>query len=108
MTTIQAPVSGVPSAGAARAERKPGSLFYSVITTTNHKTVAYLYIITASIYFGFGGLLALLLRTELARPGLQILTPEQYNQTFTIHVTIMLLFFATPLFAGFVKAIMPL
>src|SRR5438270_5635286 len=108
MTTIQAPVSGVPSAGAARAERKPGSLFYSVITTTNHKTVAYLYIITASIYFGFGGLLALLLRTELARPGLQILTPEQYNQTFTMHGTIMLLFFATPLFAGFANAIMPL
>ncbi|HZP53254.1 cbb3-type cytochrome c oxidase subunit I, partial [Actinocrinis sp.] len=108
MTSVHVPVSGAPSAPAARTDRKPGELFVSVVTTTNHKTIGFLYMTTAGVYFGFGGLLALLLRTELARPGLQLLTPEQYNQTFTMHGTIMLLFFATPLFAGFANAIMPL
>jgi len=108
MTSVHVPASGTPSAPAARSDRKPGELFVSVVTTTNHKTIGFLYMTTAGVYFGFGGLLALLLRTELARPGLQLLTPEQYNQTFTMHGTIMLLFFATPLFAGFANAIMPL
>ena len=48
------------------------------------------------------------MRAELARPGLQFLSPEQYNQLFTMHGTIMLLLFATPLFFGFANVIMPL
>ena len=48
------------------------------------------------------------MRAELARPGLQFLSHEQYNQLFTMHGTIMLLMFATPLFAGFANVIMPL
>jgi cytochrome c oxidase subunit 1 len=53
--------------------------------------------------------LALLIRAELVEPGLQIVdNPEQFNQFFTMHGTIMLLLFATPLFAGFANAIMPL
>jgi cytochrome c oxidase subunit 1 len=56
-----------------------------------------------------GGLLALLIRTELFAPGLQVVdNPEQYNQLFTMHGTIMLLLFATPLFAGFANALMPI
>ncbi len=53
--------------------------------------------------------MALLIRAELFSPGLQIVKdPEQYNQLFTMHGTIMLLLFATPLFAGFANALMPL
>ena len=53
--------------------------------------------------------MALLIRAELFEPGLQIVKdPEQYNQLFTMHGTIMLLLFATPLFAGFANALMPL
>ncbi|GGY06723.1 hypothetical protein GCM10010510_60980 [Streptomyces anandii JCM 4720] len=48
------------------------------------------------------------MRSELARPGLQILSNEQFNQAFTMHGAIMLLMFATPLFAGFTNWIMPL
>jgi heme/copper-type cytochrome/quinol oxidase subunit 1 len=44
--------------------------------------------------------MALLMRVELAQPGLQIVNEEVYNQLFTIHGTIMLLLFATPLFVG--------
>ncbi len=50
----------------------------------------------------------MVVRAELARPGLQIVSAEQYNQSFTMHGTIMLLLFATPTFAGFANAIMPL
>ena len=52
--------------------------------------------------------MAMLMRGELARPGLQFLSPEQYNQLFTMHGTIMLLLFATPLFFAFGNLIMPL
>src|SRR3981189_498980 len=60
--------------------------------------------------FGFcliGGVMALLMRAELAQPGLQIVNEEVYNQLFTMHGTIMLLLFATPLFVGFANVIMP-
>ena len=52
--------------------------------------------------------MAMLMRAELARPGKQFFTDEQYNQLFTMHGTIMLLLFATPLFVGFANVIMPL
>ena len=56
-----------------------------------------------------GGVMALIMRAELFEPGMQIIpTKEQYNQLFTMHGTIMLLMFATPLFAGFANVIMPL
>src|SRR5262245_22220310 len=78
------------------------------ITTTDHKVIGNLYLVTSFGFFLIGGILALLMRAELARPGTQIMSNEQYNQAFTMHGTIMLLFFATPLFVGFANAIMPL
>ncbi|MFJ9722684.1 cytochrome c oxidase subunit I [Streptomyces sp. NPDC101209] len=77
-------------------------------TTTDHKVIGNLYLATAFSFFLFGGILALLMRAELARPGLQLVTQEQYNQLFTIHGTVMMLLFATPMFAGFANAVMPL
>ena len=52
--------------------------------------------------------MALLIRAELADPGIQVVNDELYNQLFTMHGTIMLLLFATPLFVGFANVIMPL
>ena len=52
--------------------------------------------------------MALLMRSELAFPGQQVVNDELYNQLFTMHGTIMLLLFATPLFFGFGNVIMPL
>ncbi len=52
--------------------------------------------------------MALLMRAELARPGLQFLSPEQYNQLFTMHGTIMLLLFATPIVFAFANFVVPL
>jgi cytochrome c oxidase subunit 1 len=79
------------------------------ITSTDHKTIGYMYLITSFIFFGIGGVMALLIRAELFEPGMQVVqSAEQYNQLFTMHGTIMLLLFATPLFAGFANVVMPL
>jgi cytochrome c oxidase subunit 1 len=79
------------------------------LTTTDHKVIGNLYLITSFIFFLFAGVLALMIRTELFEPGLQVVdNPLQFNQLFTMHGTIMLLLFATPLFAGFANAVMPL
>ena len=90
---------------------KPGNKGRAIVgwlTTTDHKRIGHLYLITTFAWFLFGGILALIMRAELARPGLQFLSVEQYNQLFTMHGTIMLLMFATPLFVGFANVIMPL
>ena len=77
-------------------------------STTDHKVIGRLYMVTAFCFFLFAGLLALAMRAELARPGLQFVNEHTYNQLFTIHGTIMMLLFATPMFAGFANAVMPL
>ena len=89
--------------------RHPGRTVVKWMTATDHKVIGNLYFITSFAWFLIGGLLALLIRAELWVPGLQVVdNPEQYNQLFTMHGTIMLLLFATPLFAGFANALMPL
>jgi cytochrome c oxidase subunit 1 len=86
-----------------------GRIVVNWLTTTDHKTIGYMYLITSFIFFCVGGVMALLIRAELFEPGMQLLqTKEQYNQLFTMHGTIMLLMFATPLFIGFANVIMPL
>ncbi|MCC5698489.1 cbb3-type cytochrome c oxidase subunit I, partial [Klebsiella pneumoniae] len=76
--------------------------------TTDHKTIGILYLTTSMGFFLIGGLLAMLIRGELAHPGMQFLSQEQYNQLFTMHGTIMLLLFATPIVFGFANVILPL
>ena len=93
---------------ATPAPTSKGRHFVRFITSTDHKTIGYLYLMTTFAWFLIGGVLALLLRAELTRPGMQFLSNEQYNQIFTMHGTIMLLMFATPLFVGFANVIMPL
>jgi cytochrome c oxidase subunit 1 len=90
------------------APSNKGKNFVKWITSTDHKTIGYMYLMATFGWFLVGGLLALFLRAELTRPGMQFLSNEQYNQIFTMHGTIMLLMFATPLFIGFANVIMPL
>jgi cytochrome c oxidase subunit 1 len=92
----------------APAPSSKGKNFVKWITSTDHKTIGYMYLMATFGWFLVGGLLALFLRAELTRPGMQFLSNEQYNQIFTMHGTIMLLMFATPLFVGFANVIMPL
>jgi cytochrome c oxidase subunit 1 len=94
------------SGGQKRPSR--GAIVVKWLTTTDHKVIGKLYLITSFIWFLIAGLLALFLRAELARPGLQFFSGAQYNHIFTMHGTILLLLFATPLFVGFANVIMPL
>ncbi|SOE03766.1 cbb3-type cytochrome c oxidase subunit I, partial [Blastococcus haudaquaticus] len=85
-----------------------GSRLSNILRTTDHKTIGLMYMVASFAFFIAGGLMALLMRGELARPELQFLSPEQYNQLVTMHGTVMLLMFATPLFFAFGNLIMPL
>jgi cytochrome c oxidase subunit 1 len=67
-----------------------------MLRTTDRKDIAILCLVTSFVFFLASGAMALLIRAELARPGLQFLSNEQYNQLFTMHGTIMLLLYAAP------------
>ncbi len=85
-----------------------GSWMFDMIKTTDHKKIGIMYMITAFAFFLIGGLMALFMRAELAVPGMQFLSNEQFNQLFTMHGTIMLLLYATPVVFGFANYILPL
>ncbi|WP_224285261.1 cytochrome c oxidase subunit I [Streptomyces sp. LS1784] len=91
-----------------RARVRQGSTLLRWLFTTDHKVIGNLYLATAFGFFLVGGVLALLMRAQLLGPDTGLLSNERYNQLFTMHGTIMLLLFATPTFAGFANAIMPL
>ncbi|WIX79353.1 cytochrome c oxidase subunit I [Amycolatopsis carbonis] len=103
--TVTRPVP-VPLRPAWRGPK--GGQILKIARTTDHKTIGVLYLSTSFAFFLIGGLTALLMRTELAQPGMQFLSPEQYNQLFTMHGTIMLLLYATPNLFGFANFIVPL
>ncbi|SNS45325.1 cytochrome c oxidase subunit 1 [Micrococcales bacterium KH10] len=105
MSTVS--MDTVPGLAPGKANR--GRTVIKWITSTDHKTIGYMYLITSFIFFCIGGVMALVIRAELFEPGLQFVqSAEQYNQLFTMHGTIMLLLFATPLFAGFANVLVPL
>ncbi|CEA07563.1 Cytochrome c oxidase subunit 1 [Arthrobacter saudimassiliensis] len=86
-----------------------GRIVVGWLTSTDHKIIGNMYLIASFVFFCIGGVMALIIRAELFEPGMQILqSKEQYNQLFTMHGTMMLLMFATPLFAGFANVMMPL
>ena len=105
--TLTAP-SPIVSRPAPVRTTSRGSVFLDVLKTTDHKLIGKMYLVTAFVFFLAGGIMALLMRGELARPGLQYLSLEQYNQLFTMHGTIMLLFFATPMVFAFANLVLPL
>ncbi|MGV9710477.1 aa3-type cytochrome oxidase subunit I [Gordonia sp. NPDC003424] len=102
-TTQVAPVRPFPE----RYQPK-GSFIYKLITTTDHKLIGMMYITACFAFFLIGGLMALLMRSELAHPGMQFLSTEQFNQLFTMHGTVMLLMYATPIVIGFANFVLPL
>ncbi len=111
MSILEHPTRTVRTEPSRPGHPRPGvgRRLVKVITTTDHKVIGNLYFVTSFVWFVLGGAMAMIIRAELFEPGLQVVdTPEQYNQLFTMHGAIMLLLFATPLFAGFANAIMPL
>ncbi len=94
--------------GVAPKPPTKGGAVVKYLTTTDHKVIGNMYLVTSFSFFLVGGVMAMVIRAELAQPDLQFVDDEVYNQLFTMHGTIMLLLFATPLFVGFANCIMPL
>lgn len=78
------------------------------LTSTDHKKVGTLYFVAGLFYFVVGGVIALLMRIQLAVPGNDFLTQDEYNQFFTLHGTVMIFLAAMPLINGFANWIVPL
>ena len=97
MSTIVAPVHGL---------ELPGLTGW--LTTTDHKRIGILYITAAFAFFLVGGVLAEGMRAELAVPGIQLVGEQGYDQLFTMHGTIMLLLFGTPMAIGLANYVVPL
>ena len=92
-----------PAAPAAR------SALYDYLTTTDHKKIGVLYLVNSMLFFVLGGILALVVRVELAAPGIQFVPNEDfYNQAFTMHASFMLFLFVIPILAGFGNYAVPL
>ncbi|OHV30586.1 cytochrome c oxidase subunit I [Parafrankia colletiae] len=87
---------------------RPRVSLLGYLRTTSHKDIAVMYAVASFGFFAFAGVLAMMMRAELARPGLQYFSNEQYNQLFTMHGTLMLLMFATPLAFAFANFLIPL
>jgi cytochrome c oxidase subunit I len=81
---------------------------YEWVTTTDHKKIGILYVVNSFIFFFIGGLLALGVRSQLAVPDNKLISPELYNQLFTMHASLMLFLFVIPMLAGFGNYITPL
>jgi cytochrome c oxidase subunit I+III len=67
------------------------------LTTVDHKRIARRYIVTAFIFFAGAGLMAALMRAQLARPGQHLVGPDLYDQLFSMHGTVMMFLFAVPI-----------
>jgi len=91
-----------------RAETYQRSWVLDWLTTVDHKKIGILYIVNSFLFFFAAGILALVIRSELAVPGLQFLDEATYNQAFTMHGTIMIFLFIVPVLSGFANYIVPL
>ena len=75
---------------------------------TDHKVIGIQYICTTFFFFFIGGLMAMLIRAELAQPGTQIVDAATYNSLFSTHAVLMIFVFVIPVFAGIANYVLPL
>jgi len=75
---------------------------------TDHKVIGVQYLTTTMVFFLIGGLLAILVRAELARPGIQFFDTQTYNGLFSVHASLMIFLFIIPAFAGLANFVVPL
>ena len=78
------------------------------VTTLDHKRIGVMYIVTSLLFFLLAGLMALLMRSQLATPDAAFMTRDAYNQLFTMHGTAMIFFVVVPVWAGFANYLVPL
>src|SRR5438093_7599811 len=82
--------------------------YSSWLATVDHKRIGILYILTSLLFFVAGGIVALLMRSQLARPNEHVFTRDSYDQLFTMHGTTMVFLVVVPVFAGLGNYLVPL
>jgi cytochrome c oxidase subunit I len=110
--TLRSPIVVVPETpeAARRLEQlweRPHSLL-GWLASVDHKDIGVRYLVTAFAFLLIGGVEALIMRIQLAHPGATVLTPEQYNQLFTMHGVTMIFLYALPILSGFSNYLWPL
>ncbi|MGI9060816.1 MAG: cytochrome c oxidase subunit I [Ktedonobacteraceae bacterium] len=98
----------VETPGVVRRKRLDETYIGEWLMTTDHKKIGIMYMITGFFFFLSGGVEALMIRTQLAIPNGKVLTPEIYNQVFTMHGVTMIFLFVMPTLTGFGNYIVPL
>ena len=96
------------TATAVHAPELPQTGLWSWITTVDHKRIGALYGVTAFVFFLIGGIEALIMRAQLARPENHLVSPDVFNQLFTMHGTTMIFLAIMPLAASFFNFMVPL
>jgi cytochrome c oxidase subunit I len=104
MATYAAPV---PQIVAHRAEREAHG-WTSWFTTTDHKRIGIMYMVLTFVFFLLGGTEALMIRLQLGAPENTLVSPQVYNQLFTMHGTTMIFLFVVPMMAGLANYFLPL
>jgi cytochrome c oxidase subunit I len=97
-----------PSPAVVPRSQRKGSVLAGWLSSTDHKVIGHMYLITSFFFFLSAGVMALLIRAQLLGPDQHLMSDQQYNELFTMHGAIMLLLFATPLFVGFANELLPL
>src|SRR5947199_4179859 len=75
---------------------------------TDHKVIGIQYVVTSFFFLLVGGLIAMLMRAELAQPGVQFVGSETFNGLFSVHASILIFLFVIPVFAGLANFVLPL
>src|ERR687893_1695241 len=107
ITTAGQKTVPVPQITAHRVEPEPTG-WVSWVTTTDHKKIGILYLVTTFVFFLLGGVEALLMRLQLAGPDATLLEPRTYNSLLTLHGSTMVFLFVVPVLAGFGNYLVPL
>src|SRR5215216_449345 len=106
-TTTAPARAAVPQITAHGVEREPKG-WISWVTTTDHKKIGIMYLVTTFVFFVLGGVEALLMRLQLGQADNTLLSPQTYNALFTMHGTTMVFLFVVPVWAGFGNYFVPL
>ena len=99
---------GPPHAEAVHPGTTPRTGILKWLLTSDHKLIGVMYIWLAFFFFAIAGAFAMVMRTQLAAPGLHVLRPEVYNQIMSLHGTFMVFFFTIPIMAGISNYVVPI
>ena len=106
--TTTAPAQTALPQVVAHKPRRHDTGVMSWITTTDHKRIGIMYMVTTFVFFLLGGAEALMMRLQLGAPDNTLISPSTYNALFTMHGTTMVFLFVVPMMAGFGNYFVPL